>query len=142
MKTIQIKSDPVVQEVFEKYPDAVRPKMMQLRQLILDTAAEVEEVRELEETLKWGEPSYLTKKGSTIRIDWKERSPGQYAMYFKCTSKLVPSFRHAFADVFRFEGNRAIVFDLADNLPEAELKACVAKGLTYHRVKHLPWLGL
>ena len=49
-----------------------------------------------EETLKWGEPSYLVKNGSTIRIDWKSKTPDQYAMYFKCTSKLVPVFRSLF----------------------------------------------
>ena len=128
--------------VYENYPEGVRPKMLRLRQLVLDTAAGLEEVTELKETLKWGEPSFLTRTGSTIRIDWKARTPAQYAMYFQCTSKLVPSFRHAFGNVFRYEGNRAIVFDLEEDLPTAELGACIAKGLTYHRVKHLDWLGL
>jgi hypothetical protein len=44
---------------------------MQLRMHILDAASETEGVGELEETLKWGQPSYLTKKpksGRTIRI--------------------------------------------------------------------------
>ena len=35
---------------------------MFLRQLIFETAAATEVVGELEETLKWGEPSYLTPK--------------------------------------------------------------------------------
>lgn len=39
------------------------------------TAASFEEIGEIEETLKWVEPSYLTpksKRGSTIRVAWKE----------------------------------------------------------------------
>ena len=68
--------------------------------MILETVEGMEEVDKLEETLKWGEPSYLTKHGSTLRMDWKAKAPDQYAMYFKCTSKLVPSFKAIFGDLF------------------------------------------
>ena len=57
----------------------------------------------LEETLKWGEPSYLTKYGSTVRMDWKEKNPEQFAVYFKCTSALVPTFKTIYKDKFKFE---------------------------------------
>jgi len=33
-----------------------------------------------EETLIWGEPSYLAKKGSIIHIDSKVENPDQYAL--------------------------------------------------------------
>jgi hypothetical protein len=42
---------------------------MRLREIILQTAFEIEELKEIEETLKWGEPSYLVKKGSTVRMN-------------------------------------------------------------------------
>ena len=80
---MKLVTDPRVEEVFDNYPDNIRPKIDALRQLILDSATEVAGVDKLEETLKWGEPSYLTKHGSTIRIDWKPKSPEQYAIYFK-----------------------------------------------------------
>ena len=133
--------NPKVNEVFNEYPKSVRPKMLRLRQLVLDAANEIESINQLEETLKWGEPSYLTKSGSTIRMDWKKKTPDQYAMYFKCTSKLVPTFKVLYGDTFKFEGNRAIVFELDDKLPEKELKHCISMALTYHRIKHLPNLG-
>ncbi len=142
MKTVQLHSNPEVKTVFDRYPEAVRSKMEQLRALVLEVAEEVEQITALEETLKWGEPSYLTKKGSTLRMDWKPKTPDQYAMYFKCTSQLVPSFRKVYKDTFTFEGNRAIVFKLDEELPEAELKQCIKTTLTYHSVKHLPLLGL
>ncbi len=56
-----------VKEVFNAYPDNIREKMMFLRQLVLDTVKEIDSIKNIEETLKWGEPSYLTKSGSTIR---------------------------------------------------------------------------
>jgi hypothetical protein len=142
MHNLRLKTNPAVDQVFKNYPEFVRDKILNLRNLILETANEIEEIMELEETLKWGEPSYLAKKGSTVRIDWKEKNPDQYAIYFKCTSKLVPGFKAIFGNTFKFEGNRAIIFQLDDQLPEAELKQCMAAALTYHSVKHLPTLGL
>lgn len=142
MKTIQLRSNPEVKAVFNRYPDTVQKQMERLRALVLEVATEVEEIKSLEETLKWGEPSYLAKKGSTLRMDWKSKAPNQYALYFKCTSQLVPSFRTVFKDVFTFEKTRAIVFQLDDKLPEAELKQCIKAALTYHSIKHLPLLGL
>jgi len=115
--------------------------MLALRNLILETANEIG-IAELEETLKWGEPSYLTSKGSTLRIDWKEKTPNQYAMYFKCTSKLVSSFKEVFGDLFQYENNRAILFDLQDKIPYKELKKCIAVTLQYHKLKNEPLLGL
>ena len=93
MGTLQIKTNPEVEQVFNNYPDLVREKVLNLRRLVIETANEIDELTSLEETLKWGEPSYLAKKGSTIRIDWKKNKPEQYSIYFKCTSKLVSSFK-------------------------------------------------
>ena len=107
----------------------------------MKTASGIDGLQKIEETLKWGEPSYLTKHGSTVRIDWKEKNPEHIAVYFKCTSKLVPTFKSLYKDKFNFEGNRAIVFQLKDKIPVKELKHCIALALTYHKIKHLPLLG-
>lgn len=128
-------------KLFANYPDHVRKKMQHLRALVIETAKE-EGIGELEETLKWGEPSFITKNGSTLRMDWKAKSPDQYAMYFQCTSRLVPTFRMVFDRLFQYEGNRAIVFQLNQKIPEPELKECIKATLTYHNVKHLMTLGL
>lgn len=115
--------------------------MEKLRELVLEAASEVDSLENLEETLKWGEPSYLTKHGSTVRMDWKEKKPDQYAMYFKCTSKLVPTFKELYQDTFTFEGDRAIIFKLDEKIPKNELKHCIKLALNYHKVKHLLLLG-
>jgi hypothetical protein len=99
-------------------------------------------VKELEETLKWGEPSYISKHGSTIRIDWKEKAPDQVSIFFKCTSKLVPTFRKIYPDIFKYEGNREIKFDLEEALPKQELKQCLKAALLYHKVKGKENLGI
>lgn len=125
-----------VARVFEAYPAKVRPKLLALRELILETAASTDGVGDLEETLKWGEPAYITSKsksGSTVRIDWKKSNPAQYAMYFNCQTNLVETFRALFPTEFKFEGNRAIVFTETEIVPTDSLAYCVAVALTYHR---------
>jgi hypothetical protein len=138
---IELVSNPKVNDVFNRYPKEVKPQLIQLRKLILEVASGIEGLNKLEETLKWGEPSYVSKHGSTVRMDWKPKSPNQYTMYFKCTSKLVPTFKTIYKSKFNFEGNRAIVFNLNDKIPEDELKHCILLALTYHKIKHLPLLG-
>jgi hypothetical protein len=108
-----------------------------LRQLIFDTAKATKGVGPLEEALKWGQPSYLTsesKSGSTIRIDQVKAEAGRYAVYFHCQTNLVETFRELYPEL-RYEGNRAILLDAADRLPEAELRHCVGLALTYHLQK-------
>lgn len=130
-----------VADVFNNYPERIRRKMLFLRRLVLITASETEGVGNVNEALRWGEPSYLTKSGSTIRMAWKKSKPDQYAMYFHCKTKLVDTFRELYRDTFKFEGNRAIVFSENDEVPVNALKHCISLSLTYHRRKHLPMLG-
>ncbi len=92
----------------------------------------------IEETLKWGEPAYVTsetKSGSTVRIDWKKSKPGQYFMYFICTTNLVETFKTMFPNDFKYEGNRALVFSEDEEIPMDSLAICVAAALTYQRNK-------
>lgn len=142
MADLTIKTDPTFDTIFADYPDSVRDKMQHLRALVRETAAETEGLSMLEETLKWGEPSFVTKHGSTLRMDWKEKAPDQFAMYFQCTSRLVDTFRLVFDHQFQYEGKRAIVFQINEKIPELELKACIKATLTYHKVKDLMTLGL
>lgn len=131
---------PDVARVFEAYPALLRRRLLRLRRLIFDTAAAVG-VGRVEETLRWGEPAYVTTtgSGSTIRIDRRRQSPTQYAMYFHCRTSLVDTFRTAFPDTFTFEGNRAIVFDEGDRVPVRELAVCIETALTYHRKASRGW---
>ncbi|SEJ55052.1 protein of unknown function (DU1801) [Cyclobacterium xiamenense] len=136
------KTNPTVNEVFARYPEGVRDKMTFLRELVIETAEETEGVDELVETLKWGEPSFLTRNGSTIRMDWKSEAPDQYSLYFQCTSRLVDTFRMVFDRTFHYEGNRAIIFAINQQIPVPELKECIKAALRYHKVKDQLTLGI
>ena len=114
---------------------------MRLRQLVLDTAAALPEVGEVEETLKWGEPSYVTRTGSTVRLGWKASRPGEFRLLFHCATRLVDTFKELYPEALEFEGNRAIVLHKSEDLPITPLKNCISIALTYHRRKKLPLLG-
>lgn len=141
-ENLDIDANPEVLKLLGNYPDKAKKRLMGLRYLILSTADESEEISQIEETLKWGEPSYLTSAGSTIRMDWKPKNPEHYSIYFKCTSKLVPTFRAVYGDLFKFESNRAIFFEIDEDIPVPQLKACIKAALCYHKVKHLDQLGM
>jgi hypothetical protein len=134
MKQIPFK-DTKVKEVFSAYPNKYKNKLLFLRHLIFEIAKKTENVGEIEETLKWGEPSYISKNGSTIRINWKKKLGNSYAIYFKCTSLLVPTFKKLYPHEFEYEGNRAIHFSLDDKIPIKKLSLCIKMALTYHLIK-------
>ena len=128
-------SDPAVDGVFDAYPRPVKAKLLALRRLILETAAATKGVGELQETPKWGQPSYLTaatKSGSTIRIDRVKASANQYAVYFHCQTDLVATFRELYPVELTYAGNRAVIFNADDAIPEAALRHCLGLALTYH----------
>jgi hypothetical protein len=126
--------DPAVAAKFESYPPIVRRRLLALRELVFRTAAATPGVGEIEETLKWSEPAYITRNGagSTVRIDWKSKAPGHYAVYFNCRTNLIETFRSLFPRDFKFEGNRAVLFAVGDHVPNEALSWCVAASLTYH----------
>jgi hypothetical protein len=132
---ITFKNEDVLSK-FESYPSEVKIKLLHLRELIYKVAIK-NNINDLEETLKWKEPSYLTKNGSTIRINYKKSSPENYSIYFNCKTKLISTFRELFNDKFTFVGNREIIFHKDDIIDTKSLEYCILLALSYHKRKHL-----
>ena len=128
-------ADPRVAAAFKAYPPEVRARLMALRETIFEVAVATPGVGVLTETLKWGQPSYLTGEtgsGSTVRIDRLKGDGGGYAVYFHCRSGLVGQFRELYPGTYAYDGKRAIRFGTGDRLPLGELKHCLALALTHH----------
>ena len=122
--------------MFSKYAQQDREALLALRQIIFDVAVE-ESVGPLEESLKWGQPSYLASKpktGTTIRIDVDSTHGGDIALYVNCKSSLIEEWRERFPD-YRFGGNRSVHLRREDDFSAPELKIMIADALTYHRRK-------
>lgn len=124
-----------VAAAFAAFPAAVRGRLLEVRALIFE-AAGLEAVGPLTETLRWGEPAYLTeasKSGSTIRLGWHRTAEQSCAVLFNCRTTLLEEFRDQFSDTFVYERNRAILLGASQPLPKEALSVCLARALTYHR---------
>ncbi|MGL5168451.1 MAG: DUF1801 domain-containing protein [Afipia sp.] len=137
-KTERTFRDKSVAKIFAAYPTAVRTRLKALREIIFQTAETIDGVGALEETLKWGQPSYLTTEtgsGSTIRIDRVKADDDRIAMYFHCQTNLVETFRELYPTEMEYGGNRSILFDATSKIPEKALRHCIGLALTYHARK-------
>lgn len=138
---LQLISSPEVQLKFDSYPEKAKNRMKHLRSLILDEAELDSDILRIEETLKWGEPSYKSPNGTVVRIDYKDKNEGYFGMYFQCSSQMIPSIKALFGDLFHYEKTRALIFHHDDVLPEKALTRCINMALNYHNLKHLSLLG-
>ena len=124
----------IVNKKLSSYSPEMRKKILFLRKLILEVAQENTDIGQIEETLKWGQISYLTvkpKTGTTIRLD-KLKDDSGYALFVPCSTSLVETYKDIFPNTFEFEGARALVFNKNKTIPVEELKYCIYLALTYH----------
>jgi hypothetical protein len=123
------------QSVLDDLPKNLAARLLDLRALILKTASENPAIGPLEETLKWGEPAFLTsarKSGTTIRINRHKKSDDHYAFYVHCQTDLLERYRQLYDGKLAFEGNRAVILNVSEEIPVAAVRHCIAMALTYH----------
>ncbi|WP_409192090.1 DUF1801 domain-containing protein [Bradyrhizobium sp. RDM4] len=123
-----------VSRAFDAFPLPIRRRLLEVRKLIFATAKAHDDVGRLTETLKWGEPAYLTEEtgsGSTVRLG-RVKDSGRPAILFNCKTTLVDTFRERFPDRFEYRQTRALLLDFAGALPKQELTVCLSLALTYH----------
>ena len=125
-----------VEKVFDTYPEKFQKPLLKIREWIFELADDSDVIGRLEETLKWGQPSYVTietQSGSTIRLDRFGKE--SIAVFFHCKTTLVQTFRDFFGSEFEFSKNRAIVLNPEEPISEESLKFCLDMALTYHHQK-------
>lgn len=125
--------DPTVRAVFDAAPPQPRAGMLALRQLIFDTAARLPEVGRVEESLRWGEPAYLTpetRSGSTLRLGAPRA--GGVALYCNCRTSLIADFRDLAGTAVRTSGNRAVLFAGVGDIDPALTAILITRALTWH----------
>lgn len=123
-----------VRAVFDAYDPKLREQLLMLRQMILDVAASIPDVGPIEETLKWGQPSFLTsriKSGTTLRVDRLSKTDHRPALFVSCQTDLIDSFKTIYPNRFAYHGKRAIVLDFERPIHEEALRHCIALALTY-----------
>ena len=128
-----------IENSIKAYPEKAKTKFHEIRSLIFEVA-QSNGLGEIEETLKWGQPSYLCKFGSTIRLDWQSKTPNSICIFFNCKTILVETFKEIFGESLIYEGNRIVYVPLGEQKPQ-ELETCILMALNYHKLKKLPLLG-
>ena len=91
------------------------------------------EVGPVEESLRWGEPAYLTpvtRSGSTTRIGAPRT--GGFALYCNCRTSLIAGFRDLAGPGCRTEGNRAVVFAGVQDIDPTLVSSLIRRALTWN----------
>jgi len=137
MKQYEIQ-DLSVAAAFKAFPNELRLRLLALRQKIFETAEKTEDAGEIEETLKWGVPAYLTKSpksGTTIRLA-PTTDERQFGLFVHCQTSLIKDFKKKHPKAFQYSGTRALIFDMAEDAPDPELLTeFIETALTYHSRK-------
>lgn len=124
-----------ITDIFEGFSSNIRRNLLRIRDIIYEEALSNSCVDELEESLKWGQPSYVSKNkaGTPIRLGLEKKSPGTFGLYVNCSTNLIETVRHMYGDKLTYDGNRGVLLVENDPLPEEELRHIINLALTYHR---------
>lgn len=112
-------------------------QLMACRTLFHDVAAEANTGR-LDETLKWGQPSWRPVKphtGATLRMDWDAGTPGRLSFYVDCKTDLAARMRDIYPDLPLNDGQRHLGIDLDHPFPDQAIRHLAEMTFTYHRAK-------
>ena len=123
-----------VRAVFAGYQPPVRATLLTCRDLLYDVAEQTSEIGPIEETLKWGEPAYLTpttRSGSTIRLA-ATTAGDEAAIFVNCNTSLIEQFKTHYPDTFSYQGNRALILPTSIASLQHQVSHCLALALTYH----------
>ncbi len=113
------------------YPDAQRDTFMALRALVYEIAQRTEGVSPVEETLKWGQPAFVTRSGTTVRLAAARGDDGAVGVYTSCQTPLVADFATEHGDRFLYDAGRGIHVVAGRPIPALELADFLESALTY-----------
>lgn len=117
-----------IKAVYDAIPEPQRTLLLTLRGLIFDCAQSVQ-AGPVQEVLRWGQPSYIAPKGSSLRLGVAKT--GQAALFAHCQSSLISTFAQRFQGDFLIEGNRAVYLDVLGVQEQEKLRFLILHGLQY-----------
>ncbi|MCF2905120.1 DUF1801 domain-containing protein [Octadecabacter sp. CECT 8868] len=120
-----------VSAAFDDMQDNHRAGLLAIRTLIFEQAHALP-VGRIEETLKWGQPSYATpdtKAGTPIRLGTTKS--GHLAVFTHCQTTVMSDYRALAPPEMKFDGNRAVHLSPDMPIPLAEITPLIRAALTY-----------
>lgn len=124
-----------LQNVLNGWPKDAQTYFHDLRNIVHNAAGANPVVGPLTETLKWGEPSFLTDKsrsGTTLRAAWKSKTPNEMGLFVICRTDMLEQVRALYPEAFRYEGTRAAYLTLSHPIPEDAVSYLTSRAQTYH----------
>lgn len=118
-----------VAAVFDSFPNSARKGLLHLRELIFDRAAQDSKIAPVSEALRWGQPAYLCKTGSSLRLGIPKT--GGFALYVHCQTTLIRDFTELFPLDFTVEGSRAIHFQSESGIDDEKINFLITAALRY-----------
>lgn len=105
-----------IKKKLDLYPSKARQRLIEIRDLVYEVAEE-EQLGEITEDIKWGEPSFSVKKGSPFRMGWKSKQPNQVSLYFNCKTTLVETFKRYIETPFNLKVKEKLYFHCQTQYP-------------------------
>ena len=117
-----------IAKFFDAMPVDVAQLLRDARLKIFRISGEAEGIGPLTETLKWGEPAYLTeapKTGTTLRLG---QIGGRAAVMVPCSTTIIEDARAVFGEQPEFSGKRGLILGGERQVFDYVINA----ALTYH----------
>lgn len=130
-----------VELVTAQYPDHIQSRFDEFKSMVHSVAEGIDDIKWIEESIKWNEPTFKSNIGSPFRFGWSSKASDQFGLYFICTTTLVETYKKLYPDFFNFDGNRGLIFQSNDPFPKEPLLHCIELALRYKKVRDYPLLG-
>lgn len=121
-----------IRAVFLQFDSASRGPLEDARATILEIAAELEPVRDIEESLKWGQPSYQPKPKTGTPIRLGVSKSGAPTLFVHCQTTLVADLAADNVHDLATIDNRAVVLPKENVATHPGLRGFIRAALTYH----------
>ena len=122
---------PDIEAAFQEFDPSVRDQLLAFREMIFVVGASLDAVQRIEESLKWGQPSYnaLPKTGTPIRLG--QSKSGEACLFVHCQTTLVGDLASAGGHDLRTVDNRSVLLP-KDLSSSPELLTFIRATFTYH----------
>lgn len=121
------------------WPDAAQARLWACRALFHQIAQDAK-VGRLDETLKWGQPSWrpvAPRTGSTLRAGWHSDRAQMLSLFVDCKTDLAARMRDFYPHLPLNDGRRHLAVAIEGPLPQQALSHLAEMTFTYHRARRL-----
>jgi hypothetical protein len=127
----------VLADRISNWPAAAQDTLLQCRAIFQEVADQAD-IGSLDETLKWGQPSWRPGKprtGSTLRMDWNPKFPDRLSLFVDCKTDLAARMQTLYPNLTENDGRRHLAVSLDAPLPKQAIAHLADMTFTYHRAK-------